>query len=242
MDMDQRQIESLLNQAQNGDPSAKHQLLHHYRPLVIRTVSEVCKRYIDWHRDEASVGLLALNEAIERYDLSEGKSFENYVRLIVKSRLSDYFRSEKRKTSGQVAWDSREEDEFESSPAEIASSMESYAEQQLSQSLAEELMLYDEVLQEYGILLERLEEDSPDHQDTRKRLIQIAKEFCRRPDHLQHLDKTKQLPLKAMLGWAEVSRKTLERNRKYLIAIIIIYSSSEFVHIRSTISFAEVGE
>lgn len=242
MDIDQKQIEIWLNQAQNGDASAKHLLLDHYRPLVIRAVSDVCKRYIDWHQDEASVGLLALNEAIERYDLSEGKSFENYVRLIVKSRLTDHFRSEKRKTLGQVAWDTGEEDEYESSSAEIASSMELYAEQQVSQSLADELMLYDEVLQQYGILLESLEGDSPDHQDTRKRLIRIAKEFCCRPDHLQHLYKTKQLPLKAMLEWADVSRKTLERNRKYIIAIILIYSSSEFVHIRSTISFAEVGE
>jgi RNA polymerase sigma factor len=240
MDIDQFHIAAWLEQAKKGETKARQSLLDYYRPFVIRVVRQVCKRYVDWHQDEASIGLMALNEAIERYKPDEGKTFENYARLVIRSRLLDHFRTERRWSQQEIVLDFRQDDEVELSMAEISSSLESYSIQQSANILAEELTLYDTVLKQFGILLEELEDESPDHQDTRRRLIEIAHQFCDRPDHVVHLHKTKQLPLKEMLLWVDVSRKTLERNRKYLIALIIIYSSQEFSHIRSTISFADL--
>jgi len=133
-------------------------------------------------------------------------------------------------------------DEVELTAGEIASSLEIYAQQESAAALAQELTLYDERLREYGIRLEELEECSPSHRDARKQLIQIAKRFCDYPEMKLYLERTKQLPLKEMMQYAGVSKKTLERNRKYLIALILIFSCDEFVHIRNTVSFSEIGE
>ena len=43
--------------------------------------------------------------------------------------------------------------------------------------------------------------------------------------------KTKQLPLKEIEALVEVSRKTLERHRKYMIAVVLLLNS-DFVYIK----------
>lgn len=52
---------------QQGDTELQNALIEQYKPFVAKTVSSVCKRYIDEKDDEFSVGLIAFNEAIEKY-------------------------------------------------------------------------------------------------------------------------------------------------------------------------------
>ncbi|OWZ84378.1 sigma factor [Natranaerobius trueperi] len=51
----------------------------------------------EWENDdELSIALLAFNEAINHYDLTSEKKFKNYSRMLIKSRLIDFFRKESR--------------------------------------------------------------------------------------------------------------------------------------------------
>ncbi|WP_229725415.1 RNA polymerase sigma-I factor [Paenibacillus abyssi] len=234
-------MEKILQQAQNGDSESRERLIQQYRPFIIRASSHICKRQIRWDDDEASISLIAFNEAIDRYGDSHGKSFDNYAYTIIHNRLVDDFRKRSR------SWGTEKllmgtGNEFELSAIEVASSLEAFELQQSAGELAEELVSYDETLQAYGISLEELEDCCPSHRDTRIQLVRIAKGFIAYPALMAHLRKTKQLPLKEMLNYSKVSRKTLERNRKYLISLILIYSSDEFIRIRNTISFGEIGE
>lgn len=236
-----RSIEDILLNIQKGDSKNREWFIGQYRPFVLRTVCHVCKRSIGWDDDEASIGLIAFNEAIDRYDPSYGKTFDNFAFMMIRRRLIDEFRKNGKISKNEnLVLDSN--DEFELTASEIASSLESYAQQESSAALAYELALYDERLQEYGIRLEELEECSPSHKDARKQLIRIAKRFCDYPEMKLYLERTKHLPIKDMMRYAGVSKKTLERNRKYLIALILIFSCDEFVRIRNTVSFSEIGE
>ncbi|WP_460321812.1 RNA polymerase sigma-I factor [Paenibacillus sp. YSY-4.3] len=238
-----RPIEQILKKVQEeGNAAERDMFIEHYRPFILRTVSHVCKRQIGWNHDESSVGLIAFNEAIDRYNETLGKSFDNFAFMLIRNRLVDEFRRQgKIMRSESIVYDEAH-DEFEQTALEIASSMEAYEREQTALELAQELMLYDEALQEYGVSLEELEDCSPKHRDTRKQFIQIAKHFSGHADWIDILHTTKRLPMKEMLDFFKVSRKTLERNRKYLIALVLIYSNGEFAHIRSTVSFADVGE
>lgn len=232
---------TLLIQAQNGQQDSREKLIQHFRPFIIRVATQVCKRSIHWSDDEASICLIAFDEAIDRYDAAQGKSFENFAYMLMRHRLIDEFRRRgSREHQEMLIIDN---DEYhEASSIEIASSLEAYSLEQDADALAAELVHYDMTLQQFGIKLEELEESSPTHRDTRERLIAIARRFVTERSLVDQLVQTKQLPLKAMMSFAKVSRRTLERNRKYLIALILIFSLDEFSRIRDTISFGQLGE
>ncbi|MFD2673426.1 RNA polymerase sigma-I factor [Marinicrinis sediminis] len=234
-------IADMLRKAKNGSADHRHTMIEHYRPFIIRVTSHLCKRHIAWQDDEASIGLIAFNEAIDRYQFQGGRSFESYCYLTIQSRLIDEFRKQK-KYRELHSLTMENDNEYELSEAELQSSMDIYMRSHTAEQLAYELQRYDEVLQQYGIDLEELESCSPDHKDTRMKLIQMAKAFMQYPDLLQKLTLKKRLPIKEMLVYSDVSRKTLERNRKYLIALIVMYSSDEFSHIRHAVSIGERKE
>ncbi|WP_110932606.1 RNA polymerase sigma-I factor [Paenibacillus bouchesdurhonensis] len=238
-----RPIDQVLKEIQQkGNVAERDMLIEHYRPFILRTVSHVCKRQIGWDHDESSIGLIAFNEAIDRYNETMGKSFDNFAFMLIRNRLVDEFRRQGRILRAESVVYDDIRDEFEQTATEVASSMEAYEREQTALELAQELLLYDETLQEYGVSLEELESISPKHRDTRKQFIQMAKHFSGHRNWIDILHKTKRLPMKEMLDLFKVSRKTLERNRKYLIALVLIYSNDEFGRIRSTVSFADVGE
>ncbi|WP_178025298.1 RNA polymerase sigma-I factor [uncultured Paenibacillus sp.] len=238
-----RPINEILHQAQAGNDTERDRLIDHYRPFIIRAVSHVCKRQVGWNQDEASIGMIALNEAIDRYDEASGKSFDNFAYMVIHHRLVDEFRKQGKYTQMESAvWDGRQDEEFAQTPLEIASSLEVYDREQETQALAEELRSYDEALKQYGVALEELESCSPKHRDTRKQLIRMAQTFGEHPQWLNTLKTTKRLPAKEMLSVFKVSSKTLERNRKYLIALILIYACGEFQRIKNTVAFADGEE
>ncbi|KIL35662.1 RNA polymerase subunit sigma-28 [Cohnella kolymensis] len=234
-------IERVILLIHDGSAEERGKLIETYRPFVLRVVSHICKCKIGWSDDEASVGLIAFNEAIDRYDTSHGKTFDNFAFMIIRNRLIDEFRRNgKQLKTESIIWS--DDDDLELSSAAFSSSMEAYEREQAAMELAQELSRYDEMLQEYGVRLEELEECSPSHLDARIHMIQLAKKLNEYPELRAHLLRTKQLPIKAMLNLATVSKKTLERNRKYLIALILIFTYEDFGRIRSTVSFSGMGE
>ncbi|WP_438447009.1 RNA polymerase sigma-I factor [Gorillibacterium sp. sgz5001074] len=229
----------ILQRIRDGDTGARSDLIIRYKPFVLRAVSHVCKCRIGWNDDEASVGLIAFNEAIDRYHPQYGKSFDNFAYMAIHNRLVDEFRRKERIARMETKW---HHEELELSQAEMASSLAAFEQQETSAALADELTNYDARLRQFGIRLEELEEASPCHRDTRRMLLDIARKFCTNPDWLRDLYQKRQLPLKDMIQAVEVSKKTLERNRKYLISLILILAGEEFMRIRQTLSFAELEE
>jgi len=71
-----------------------------YKPFIAAVVSKICGKYKQYGIDEElSVGLLAFNEAIDKYD-GRG-SFLSFAKLVIKSRLYDYFRFIKRHSGSE---------------------------------------------------------------------------------------------------------------------------------------------
>ena len=61
------------------------------------------------------------------------------------------------------------------------------------------------------------------------------------PDVLRELEKTKKLPLASLVSLSGIERKTLERHRKYLVAILLAYTNG-FEIIRRHLSEMKGGE
>lgn len=218
-------VERLLEPARQGDKQAREELLQAYQPLVLRIGSQVSGRFIQVGRDEeVSVGLLALNEAIDRYDPTRGASFISFAEVVIKRRLIDYYR--RSKPGKEIPLSELESDDDLGGPVqsyEVREATDRFAREQEAADRRDEIARYAKRLMEFGIRFSELVEICPKHQDARERALEAARLVAVNVPLAEHLRRKKELPLKQLELLVGVSRKTLERQRKYIIAVALIF-------------------
>lgn len=214
-------IEELVKSAQDGDEFVLDYLLKTYQPFIAKNVSEVCKRYIDPKRDdEFSIGLSAFNEAIMQYAPERG-SFFAFAKLVVKRKVIDYIRYTTKNPTAVSLDESFDEEQMEN-PAEISLVKENYKKEQDSWYRKQEIIEYSKKLAEFKITLEELTKESPKHKDARESAIHTAKILYNDEELRSFVKTTHKLPIKELVKLVDVSKKTLERNRKFIVAIFIV--------------------
>lgn len=217
-----------------GDEPLREQFIADYKPYILKVTSRFCKRYVDPNRDdEFSVALLAFNEAINQFDKSAGKSFLGFSETVIRRRLIDYVRKEQRH-SGVVPYsmfDTEDEDQPYYNAVESKQALHAYELKRTEDERKLEIGELNEELKQFGITFTELVENSPKHTDSRILLIGIAKTLASHKDLFDSLLLTKKLPVKDLTVLCGISRKTVERNRKYIIAIALIVSGRyPFMH------------
>ena len=66
-------LECVLKDLNMGEYSDIDSLIEKHMPFIIKSISDTTGRYVSCENDEEiSIGLLAFNEAIERYDNDKG--------------------------------------------------------------------------------------------------------------------------------------------------------------------------
>jgi len=217
----------LVQEAQRGNSTVREHLLKSYTPFILKTASKVSGRYVRvGEDDEVSVGLMAFNEAIDCYDTGKNNSFLSFAETVIKRRLIDHFRKESVVGKKTVPLSSfqQEDDDNESRYyyIEAKQSIENFREKDAAAERKEEILLFTQKLTEYGISFPELVEISPKHEDARIRAMEVAGIIAADPTMKAHLMTKKELPLKQLEQKVGISRKTLERQRKYIIAITLI--------------------
>lgn len=226
-DHDALTIEQKVIYIQEGDLKLRNQFITDYQPFVAKIVSRFCKRYIDPARDdEFSIALSAFNEAINQFSIEAGRSFLGFAETVIRRRLIDYVRKEK-KFSQQVPYSSFEIEDDEDNmvnPVEIHQAIEKYEAEKLSEQRRSEIIDLNHCLHEFGIEFSDLVDASPKHVDSREALFSIGLTIAQDSELMRMLLHKKMLPIKELLDLVNVSRKTLERNRKFIIAVALIYN------------------
>lgn len=229
--------EELLEQAKNGDKQSREALIKAFKPYIIRIASAHCGRYLhSGHDEEISIALLALNEAIDSYELGQGSSFSGFVNVVVKRRLIDYSRRSKHRKYeipfSEFHNDSETADETAAlQMVEQKEAERVYRQQQESRDRREEILYYTKLLAEYNITLAELEKCSPKHKSARRRAIAAAQMIAENPELVKYFRLYKELPLKEIENRLPFSRKTLERHRKYIVALLLV-QIEDFPHLR----------
>lgn len=212
---------------QNGNIRLRNQFITDYQPYVAKVTSRFCKRYIDPSRDdEFSIALGAFNEAINQFSPESGRSFLSFSETVIRRRLIDYIRKESR-FAGQIPYSSFEVEDDEDSivnPVEIHQAIEQYEKEKTIEERKNEITEFNRSLLDYGISFSDLADASPKHSDSREALFKIGIQLARDETMMSIVATKKMLPIKELLGQVNVSRKTLERNRKFIIAVALIYS------------------
>ncbi len=185
---------------------ALNDLLSEYRPFIQKVVYDTCRRYVEWGRDEElSIGLLAFEEAVNRYEADKG-SFMSLARQIIKSRVIDYLRKENRHNHYDI-------DEVNDSVIAI----------DYTNLIAEEIAELQTHLSGYDISFQDLPEVSPVKRKLREELKQAAVITAKDEELINTLLDKRLVPVKAIAKKSGISYKKIERNRLYLITMALIW-------------------
>lgn len=204
----------LVMRAKAGDEEALHDLLIAHTPYIKKTASFICKRAIDEHDEEYSIAYQAFHEAVENYNPESSAKLTTFAHLIIKRRIIDHIRKEQRHTQHLTG---------EAANVEMADiAVSTFADYQLRMQRKEEISAYQLALFPFHLTFDELTKLAPKHEDSRKTIIEVAHIIADTPQFVEHLEAKHTLPLKQIEDLVDISRKTLERHRKYLIALVIL--------------------
>ncbi|HWO74921.1 MAG TPA: RNA polymerase sigma-I factor [Bacillus sp. (in: firmicutes)] len=214
-------IEEIVDSIQNGEEHLRDQLLETYQPFIKKAVSKVCKRYVTESDDEFSIGLIAFNHAIDQFSVDKGSSFLPFANVIIQRRVIDYIR-----TQNKIPVISMDEEETEDEPSQSSIlssvSIKEYERQNESNQRRFEILSFTNLLKDYDISFQDLVDQTPKHQDARTNAIMVAKVLSQNKRLLEEFFESKKIPVKELTKIVSVSRKTIERNRKYIIGMTLI--------------------
>lgn len=232
----------LLEEAKKGNHWAREELIKNFTPFILRVTSKVSGRYVRLGEDdEVSIGLMAFNEAIDCYDGTKNMAFLSFAETVVRRRLIDYYRKElpNSKNLPLSTFESDDDDNKENLFYHIEAKQSTlvHTEGNLAAERKEEILDFNRQLQEFGITFAELVAISPKHEDARLRAMEVAGLIARERELADYLKRKKELPLKVLADKVDISRKTLERQRKYIIAVAIIFMN-DYGHLKQYVQKA----
>lgn len=206
--------------AAKGNSLVADKLIRDYLPFIQSEVSKTA--YANRYGDELSIAMIAFHEAIEAYLPGRG-AFLNYAAVVIKNRLIDYYRSESRHNSLSLSTP-LEGDELtlEDTLVDPKDEVEELDNRSATEAEIAEL---SQQLSEFGLSLSDIADQTPKQARTLEAAQEVLRYVKEHPRLIQELLATKKLPIKAIVDGTGVHRKLIERHRKYLIAVMVIYSN-----------------
>lgn len=216
-----KNIRDIIKRIKKGDTALKEDFLSDYKPFVLKTVSQITGKYINADdSEEFSIGFLAFNEAIDNFNESINGNFFSFSKQNIKWKLTNYYHkvSKDSKVYPFTYFENETTGEFEEKYLRIDSS-DVFKKVELKEQIAH----FEKKLKEFDISFEDLIMDGPKHKDSKKLLLGVAKEITLREELFNKMVKYKNIPIADLMKFVSVSRRTIERNRKFIIAASLIY-------------------
>lgn len=220
---------------------AADELIKDYIPFILSEASKSLSHICTQQDDEFSISMIAFHEAIQGYSKDRG-SFLNYAAMLIKSRLIDYQRKEFRH-KGHISLDERDDEDSMSLQDTLVSDRNEYEERDNLEATKQEIDELSSIMNTFGVSFTDVADNSPKQDRTLETCRKVINYAIENPNLLDELLQTKKLPLAQLVSGSGVERKTLERHRKYLIAMLIIQTNGyEIVrgHLRHILKGKEV--
>ena len=202
--------------------------------FIYSITSKICKRHLIWENDEElSISLMAFNVACDKYDKTKG-NFYGFSKIIIKNALIDFIR--KNKTCPNLIFDnSKDIVDY----IDWKNSINNFETQIENEFRADEIELFSEELLKYKINFDSLINISPNHNDTRNNLLNIAFLCSREESIINHLKSKRRLPTKEIIILTASNIKLIEKWRKYIISLILILNNPQYVYLKSYLNIKE---
>ncbi len=197
-------------------------LVQEYKPFIASCVEKITGRFVRYGEDdELSIALLAFVEAVKAFDISKG-NFLSFAQNVIKRRLIDYFRKESKHSKIVSISTYTSDDEDSELDLSTGQALDKYSQDNISEYRRLELQELKKELHLWDISFFELTNASPKSEKTRKSYNDVIQYLMRNPDMVDQIKKKKLLPIAEIEKNTGIPRKTIERSRKYILAVIII--------------------
>lgn len=211
----------VLDSQQN--PAAADKLIEDYLPFIRRETARSLGRVPQKDEDALSVAMLAFYEAMGRYTPGRGK-FLSLASLTIGHRLADLYRKERRH-EGQISLNASWEGDSLTLEEQLPEEEDALRKRVSQREARQEIEEFSRQLGTFGLTLSQVADSCPKQERNLEACMQ-ALDFARQhPEILEELVKSKKLPLLRLCLGAGVERKTLERHRAYIIALLLAYTN-----------------
>lgn len=223
------------------DSQKADDFIRSYIPFIRSEASKAVSRQCTEHDDEYSIAMMAFYEAIMSYERFRG-AFLPYASTVIKSRLIDYIRKESRhKNNISLYQETSETDERELIET-IPDKTDNFEELVNRQATQQEIQELSKVMKDFGISFSDVADNCPKQERTLKSCGDAIRYAANNKELLDLLLRTKKLPMAELVAGSGAERKTLERHRKYILAMLLVQTNGyEMIrgHIKSVINRKE---
>lgn len=235
MEKDNQIIRSVFAAKENIQ--AADDLIRAYIPFIRSEASKCISRFCTENDDEYSIAMMAFHEAIMGYQKERG-GFLSYAALIIRSRITDYLRKEARHR-GNISIYQEEDEDSRGLIDTLTDKDDPFEESARLEATQQEIAELASVMADFGVSFSDVADNSPKQQRT---LEACAEAICYAKENselLNELLRSKKLPMAELVAGSGVERKTLERHRKYILAMLLIQTNGYEIirgHIRQVLT------
>ena len=211
--------------AAKEDAEAADALIGQYMGFIrSETVKFIHAAPENGHEDELSIAMLAFYEAVLSYERGRG-AFLPYAARAIRNRLIDHYRVEKR--HGNVvslhapAGDQEDQPLLDTLP-DPRDQIGDYEARSASQ---QEIQEFSAQLGRFGITFSDVADNCPRQERTLAACRRVLDYARSQPQLLSQVERTGKLPMAELALGSGVEKKTLERHRKYLVAILLAFTN-----------------
>ena len=198
-------------------------LIRQYIPYIRAEASKFMGKICTESDDEFSIAMIAFHEAIMGYSRERG-AFLPYAAVTIRSRLIDYTRKEKRH-QGNLSLDAPDGEDDRNLLEQIPDSRDLYTQSQELEATRQEIAELSQVLRSFGVSFADIADHSPKQERTKEACLSVVRYAMENRHLLEELLRTGKLPLSELVLGSGSDRKTLERHRKYILAMLVIQTN-----------------
>ena len=209
--------------------AAKHdlqkmdELIRSYIPFIRSEASKSLFRPCTEQDDEFSIAMIAFHEAILSYEKNRG-AFLNYASVLIRNRLIDYQRKEARH-QGQVSLYAENNEDDRTILDGMADGRDHFQESANLEATRQEIEELAAVMKQFGVSFSDVADNSPRQERTLAACASAIRFAAGNQQLLDEVLKTGKLPLGKLVQGSGAERKTLERHRKYILAMLLIQTN-----------------
>ena len=209
--------------AAKGDSLAADELVRKYMPFIQSETAKCIRRGVDDSDDELAIAMLAFHEAVLAYERLRG-AFLAFASRAIRSRIIDHQRRELRHR-GQLRLEDTEGDDDRELAEKLDTGTDPIGDHTDRTAARQEIAHFALGLSEFGLTLTDIADNCPKQARTLAACHRALNWAKGDPALLEQTVRTKKLPIAALAAGAGVERKTLERHRKYMMALILAYTN-----------------
>lgn len=195
----------------------KNRIIEEHLPFIVHTIAQVTGRYVELENsEEFSIGLMAFDEAITKYNADHEASFLSFARLVITSRIKDLMKKE---THRNIVISL--EQMVESHGEQVG-----VMEQSFENEVALEVEIWESTIKKFGFDFEQLVDESPKHVDTRNNAIDLSERISDDKETVDDMYKKFKLPMPKIIIRFGTTKKILKRSKKFIIATVVILTKN----------------